>query len=88
MPLIEAVESCSAMGIVGIVTYAGASLQSVVSGYLIQSGDGGKMSAQFLNLAFDAFGRHFTIDYIALYWIGMALLSVLCALSVWRVKRQ
>ena len=76
------------MGIVGIVTYAGASLQSVVSGYLIQSGDGGKMSAQFLSLAFVAFGRHFTIDYIALYWIGMALLSVLCALSVWRVKRQ
>ena len=86
--LVPRVAAGAAMGIVGIVTYAGASLQSVVSGYLIRSGGSGKMSAQFLNMAFDAFGRHFTVDYIALYWIGMALLSVLCALSVWRVKGE
>ena len=55
---------------------------------LVKSGDGGKMGAEFLHFTFGAFGRSFTIDWIALYWIGMALLSVLCALSVWRVKRQ
>ena len=86
--LVPRVAAGAAMGIVGIVSYAGASLQSVVSGYLIQSGDGGKMSSQFLGMGFEAFGRHVTVDYIALYWIGMATLSMLCALSVWRVKRS
>jgi len=78
----------AAMGIVGVVTYAGASLQSVVSGFLVKSGDGGKMGAEFLHFAFGAFGRSFTIDWIALYWIGMALLSVLCTLSVWNAKQK
>jgi len=32
------------------------------------------------------FANGYTLDYLSVFWIGMALLSVLCALSVWRAR--
>ena len=55
----------AALGIVGIASYGGASVQSVISGFLVT--------------------RSFTVA--SFYWVGSAVLSVLCALTVWRVKR-
>ena len=41
---------------------------------------------RFYDFTVNLFGQSCTIDWIAVFWIGMALLSVLCALSVWKVR--
>lgn len=56
------------------------------SGKLI--GADGTVVNRFYDFTVNIFGQSFTIDWIAVFWIGMATLSVLCALSVWRVRRD
>jgi len=79
----------AALGIVGIASYIGAGIQDIVSGYLIKSqsvGEGGKKVYEFAHAVIRWRGTDYALDYIALFWIGASLLSLLCALTVWRVK--
>jgi OPA family sugar phosphate sensor protein UhpC-like MFS transporter len=79
----------AALGVVGIASYLGAGIQDIVSGYLIKSQgtvEGGKKVYEFAHTVFHWHGMAFAVDYIALFWIGASLLSLLCALTVWNVK--
>ena len=71
------------MGVVAVLSYAGASVQRRVSAMFIEtSKTGGKLASTFKTTTICGY----TIDTIAIFWIGMAVLSVLCALSVWKAK--
>lgn len=73
----------AAMGVVAVLSYAGAAVQSRVSALFIEtSKTGGKMASKFITT--EIFG--WEVDKIALYWIGMAVLSVICALAVWKAQ--
>ena len=75
----------AAMGIVAVLTYVGAAVQSRVSALFIETAKtGGKLASTFVTTT--VFGHE--VDAIAIFWIGMAVLSVLCALSVWKAKPQ
>lgn len=69
--------SGAALGVVGIASYVGAALQDLVSGFTIQSGK----SLSDGVACYDFSG-------VAWFWIGAAVLSVLCALSVWNARAQ
>lgn len=80
--LVPRVAAGAALGIAGMGNYIGAGIQSAASGYLVvRDAATGKAS-----LMGHTFAGGYTLDYLAVFWIGMAVLSVLCALSVWRVK--
>ena len=80
--LVPRVAAGAALGIAGMGNYVGAGIQSAASGYLVvRDAATGKAS-----LMGHTFAGGYTLDYLAVFWIGMAGLSVLCALSVWRVK--
>ena len=81
--LVPRVAAGAALGIAGMGNYFGAGIQSAVSGLLVGR-DAATGSAYLLG---HTFANGYTIDYIAVFWIGMATLSDLCALTVWRVKR-
>ena len=79
----------AALGVVGIASYLGAGIQDIVSGYLIKAQgtvEGGKKVYEFAHVVFRWNGAEYAVDYIALFWIGASLLSLLCALTVWNVK--
>lgn len=79
----------AALGVVGIASYLGAGIQDIVSGYLIKSQgvmEGGKQVYEFAHSHVRWNGSEYAVDHIALFWIGASLLSVLCALTVWKVK--
>jgi hypothetical protein len=40
----------------------------------------------FAHTVFRFNGCEFAVDHIALFWIGASLLSLLCALTVWKAK--
>ena len=67
--------SGAALGVVGIASYVGAAIQDLISGFLIQSGKAGA-------------GESATYDFsvASWFWIGAAILSVLCTLAVWRAR--
>ena len=67
--------SGAALGVVGIASYVGAGVQDVMSGVLIE---GHKSVVNGVEV----------YDFTAInwFWIGAALLSVLCALMVWNAK--
>jgi len=65
----------AALGIAGMGNYIGAGLQSILSGYLIQRAEDGSAT-----LMGHTFANGYTLDYLAVFWIGMAALSVVCAL--------
>jgi OPA family sugar phosphate sensor protein UhpC-like MFS transporter len=79
----------AALGVCGMASYVGAALQSVVSGYLIRSNDDplAKIN-KFYDVTFDVFGKQLSVDWVALFWIGAATLSVIFALTVWNVRRK
>lgn len=65
----------AALGIAGMGNYIGAGLQSIVSGYMIErSADGTAVLKGW------TFANGYTLDYLAVFWIGMAVLSVVCVL--------
>ena len=65
----------AALGIAGMGNYIGAGLQSIISGYLIKRADDGTAT-----LLGHTFCGGWTIDYLAVFWIAMALLSVVCVI--------
>ena len=67
--------SGAALGVVGIASYVGAGVQDVMSGVLIE---GHKSMVNGVEV----------YDFTAInwFWIGAAVLSVLCALMVWNAK--
>ena len=81
--LVPRVAAGAALGIAGMGNYFGAGIQSAVSGLLVGR-DAATGKAYLLG---HTFANGYTIDYLAVFWIGMATLSVLCALTVWRAKR-
>lgn len=79
----------AALGVVGIASYLGAGIQDIVSGYLIKAQgtmEGGKEVFNFSQAIFKFNGAEYAVDHIALFWIGASLISIICALAVWRVK--
>lgn len=73
----------AAMGVVAVLTYVGAAVQSRVSVLFIEtSAEGERMASRFLTTTIGGW----EVDRIAIFWIGMAVLSVLCALSVWKAR--
>ena len=69
--------SGAALGMIGIASYVGAGVQDAVSGYLI--GD----NHTILN-GVDSYD----FSTVKLFWLGSALLSVICALFVWNAKSK
>jgi len=65
----------AALGIAGLGSYMGAGLQSIISGYLINRAEDG--TATLLSHTFPC---GWTLDYLAVFWIAMALLSVVCVI--------
>ncbi|MBO5647320.1 MAG: MFS transporter [Kiritimatiellae bacterium] len=79
----------AALGVCGMASYVGAALQSFVSGYLIRAKDDPLSQVnRFYDVTVNAFGRSFTFDWIALFWIGAAVLSIVCALTVWNARAE
>ena len=73
----------AALGIAGMGNYIGAGLQSIISGYLVErSADG---TATLLG---HTFAGGWTLDYLAVFWIAMAALSVMCVLWAGGRKRR
>lgn len=73
----------AALGIAGMGNYLGAGIQSAASGCLV----GRDPATGKAFLLGHTFANGYTLDYMAVFWIGMALLSVLCALSVWNASK-
>lgn len=69
--------SGAALGIVGIASYVGAALQDLVSGFTIQ---GGKTITEGVT--------SYDFSVVSWFWIGAAMLSVICALTVWNAKAK
>jgi OPA family sugar phosphate sensor protein UhpC-like MFS transporter len=72
----------AALGIAGMGNYIGAGMQSIVSGYLIDRSSEG--SAVLKGISFSG---GYTLDYLAVFWIAMAVLSVVCILIAGRTRR-
>ena len=73
----------AALGIAGLGNYIGAGLQSILSGYLIERAPDGTAT-----LIGHTFANGWTIDYLALFWIGVAVVSVLFTLAAGRGSRS
>ncbi len=63
------------MGFIGLFSYMGAALQDVVSGWLIDAG----------KTVVDG-ETHYNFDAAVLFWFGAAVLSLIVAMTVWKVK--
>jgi len=72
----------AALGIAGMGNYMGAGIQSVVSGYLIRRAEDGTAT-----LVGNTFENGWTLDYLAVFWIGMAALSVVCVLAAGKGRK-
>ena len=83
---IDYVPKCAAgaaLGIAGMGNYIGAGLQSIISGYLINRAEDGSAS-----LAGHTFANGWTLDYLAVFWTGMAALSVVCVLLAGKRRKE
>lgn len=67
--------SGAALGVVGIASYIGAALQDAVSGFTIQSGKSVGTGAEAC----------YDFSAVTWFWIGAAILSVLCTAVVWHM---
>ena len=65
----------AALGIAGMGNYIGAGLQSIISGCLVKRAEDG--SAALLGHVFEG---GWQLDYLAVFWIAMALLSTVIVL--------
>lgn len=82
--LVPRVAAGAALGIAGMGNYIGAGVQSIASSYLVMR----DATTGQASLAGHAFANGYTLDYLSVFWIGMAVLSLLCALTVWNFKRK
>ena len=83
---VDRVPKCAAgaaLGIAGIGSYLGAGLQSAFSGCLVVRGADGTAS-----LMGRTFANGWTLDYLAVFWIGVAALSVVFTLLAGRNRRE
>ena len=69
----------AALGIAGLGNYFGAGMQSIISGYLIRRAEDGSAT-----LIGRTFANGYTLDYLSIFWIGMALMSVVCVVLAGR----
>ena len=46
----------------------------------------GSFVNRFYSIDFNICGADFSLDWIAVFWLGMATMSVVCALAVWRMS--
>ena len=69
--------SGAALGVVGIASYVGAALQDLISGFTIQN-------AKDISEGITSYD----FSVVSWFWIGAAVLSVLCTLTVWNVKAK
>ncbi len=82
---VDRVPKCAAgaaLGIAGMGNYIGAGLQSIVSGHLVSRAADGTAT-----LAGHTFSNGWTLDWLAVFWIGMAAMSVVCILLSWQRRR-
>lgn len=64
--------------------YVGAGLQSIISGYLVERAEDGAAT-----LAGHTFANGYTLDWLAVFWIGVAVLSVVLTLAAgWKKKEK
>jgi len=83
---VDRVPKCAAgaaLGIAGIGSYLGAGLQSAFSGCLVARGADGTAS-----LMGHTFANGWTLDYLAVFWIGVAALSVAFTIAAGRCGRN
>ena len=66
----------AALGIAGLGNYIGAGLQSILSGYLIERAPDGTAT-----LMGHTFSNGYTLDWLAVFWVGVAVISVLFTLA-------
>lgn len=71
--------SGAALGVVGIASYVGAAVQDLLSGILIQQGK--SAGAADVATAYD-------FSVVTWFWIGAAILSVVCTLAVWKARAK
>lgn len=71
--------SGAALGVVGIASYIGAALQDLVSGLVI----GGGKTAEVAGAA-----ASYDFTGVSCFWVGSAVLSVLCVLTVWNARAR
>ena len=82
---VDRVPKCAAgaaLGIAGIGSYLGAGLQSAFSGCLVERGADG--AAKLMGHTFSC---GYTLDWLALFWIGVAALSVVFTLIAGRGRK-
>ncbi len=72
----------AALGIAGMGNYVGAGMQSILSGYLVKRAEDGTAS-----LLGHTFANGYTLDWLAVFWIGVAVLSVVLTLASGRKTR-
>lgn len=65
----------AAMGISGMGNYIGAGLQSIVGGYLVERGADGTAALKMMT-----FFNEYSVDCLAVFWLGVSALTVLCIL--------
>lgn len=63
------------MGISGMGNYIGAGLQSIVGGYLVERGADGTAALKMMT-----FFNEYSVDCLAVFWLGVSALTVLCIL--------
>ena len=83
---VDRVPKCAAgaaLGIAGIGSYLGAGLQSAFSGCLVARGADGAAT-----LMGHTFASGYTLDWLAVFWIGVAALSVVFTLLAGRNRRE
>ena len=83
---VDRVPKCAAgaaLGIAGIGSYLGAGLQSAFSGCLVERGADGAAA-----LMGHTFANGYTLDWLAMFWIGVAALSVLFTLLAGRGGKE
>ena len=83
---VDRVPKCAAgaaLGIAGVGSYLGAGLQSAFSGCLVERGADG--AAKLMG---HTFSNGYTLDWLALFWIGVAALSVVFTLIAGRGRKQ
>ena len=73
----------AALGIAGMGNYIGAGMQSIISGYLVNRAEDGTATLKGV-----VFSGGYSLDYMAIFWIGMAVLSVVCMLLAGRCKMR
>jgi OPA family sugar phosphate sensor protein UhpC-like MFS transporter len=79
---VDRVPKCAAgaaLGIAGLGSYLGAGLQSLVSGCLVERDAEGAAT-----LTGHTFANGYTLDWLAVFWIGVAALSVVFTLAAGR----